>query len=130
MIILNRFKASGALGKSWTLAALIAAGSFATAVWTALVTAAKHRLKRRWGRWDELQRLKAFSLTKTLPSSSSRPSICFQESGCVILYHVGVGTYLKDTFDLSDVTFCGASGGSIVAALLATGSDMEYIHQA
>ena len=55
----------------------------------------------------------------------TRPSISFQGSGCVIVYHIGVARYLQENFDLSNVTFLAASGGSIVAAMLALGLEME-----
>lgn len=54
-----------------------------------------------------------------------RPSICFQGSGCVIVYHIGVARYLQDHFDLSNARFLAASGGSIVAAMLALDLDMD-----
>ncbi len=55
----------------------------------------------------------------------NRPSVCFQGSGCVIVYHIGCAQYLQEHFDLKNVTFLAASGGSIVAAMLALGLDME-----
>ena len=56
---------------------------------------------------------------------STKPSVCFQGSGCVIVYHIGVGRYIQEQFNLENVTFLAASGGSIVAAMLALGLDME-----
>ena len=56
---------------------------------------------------------------------STKPSVCFQGSGCVIIYHIGVGRYIQEHFNLDNVTFLAASGGSIVAAMLALGLDME-----
>jgi len=51
--------------------------------------------------------------------------VCFQGSGCVIVYHIGVARYLQEHFELDDVTFLAASGGSIVAAMLALGLSMD-----
>jgi len=58
-------------------------------------------------------------------SAPPRPSVCFQGSGCVIVYHIGVARYLQEHFDLSDACFLGASGGSIVAAMLGLGFSMD-----
>ena len=62
-------------------------------------------------------------------ASAQRPSVCFQGSGCVIVYHIGVAQYLQEHFDLRDATFCAASGGSIVAAMLALDMPMELAYR-
>jgi len=56
---------------------------------------------------------------------ATKPSVCFQGSGCVIVYHIGVGRYIQQHFNLDNVSFLAASGGSIVAAMLALGLDMR-----
>jgi hypothetical protein len=55
-----------------------------------------------------------------------RPSICFQGSGCVLVYHIGVARYVEDHFDCSDVCFLGASGGAIIAAMMALDLGMDF----
>jgi len=47
-------------------------------------------------------------------------NICFTGSGHHYPWQIGVALYLQQTYDLTDCSFTGASGGTFVAFLLAT----------
>jgi predicted acylesterase/phospholipase RssA len=58
------------------------------------------------------------------PAAPTRPSICFQGAGCMVIYHVGVARYVEQHFELANARIYGASAGAIVAASLAVGLDL------
>jgi hypothetical protein len=73
------------------------------------------------------------SIDSTSSSSSGthptfRPSISFQGSGCVLVYHIGAARYVEDHFDTSNVTYLGASGGAIIAAMMAMDLGMDFAY--
>ena len=85
-------------------------------------TASAQRMSNMMRRQNEsLENLAALGKVAPRP----RPSVCFQGSGCVIVYHIGVARYMQEHFDLSNTIFLAASGGSIVAAMLALGISMD-----
>jgi hypothetical protein len=66
-------------------------------------------------------------LQAIVSNDAPRLSICFQGAGAVLVYHMGVAAYFQQHFDLSQVAFLGASGGSLPATCLCTELDMDYV---
>lgn len=56
--------------------------------------------------------------------SSQYKEISFSGAGSFTVFHAGVGAYLQDHKLASSYTYIGASGGAIIAALLAMNYDM------
>lgn len=50
----------------------------------------------------------------------------FSVSGGAYCYQMGIAKHIQTHFDLSDVLFSGASGGTWPALLLAAGVDIQY----
>lgn len=56
-------------------------------------------------------------------------ALCFDSSGWLYLYHFGVAKYLQQHCDLSspDIKYFGSSAGSLVAAVLLLGIDIDEV---
>jgi hypothetical protein len=53
-------------------------------------------------------------------------SVCFQGSGCALVYQLGVARYLAAHFELGNARIIGVSGGALVAACLAARIDLGF----
>jgi len=60
------------------------------------------------------------------PVALSPRHITFSVSAGSFPYQMGVAKYLQENFNLDDIHFSGASGGSWAALLLAAGIDISY----
>ena len=60
------------------------------------------------------------------PATLSPRHITFSVSAGSFPYQMGVAKYLQENFNLENIHFSGASGGSWAALLLAAGIDMSY----
>ena len=54
-------------------------------------------------------------------------SVCFQGSGCMLMYQVGAARYIAATFKLERARIIGVSGGATVAACLAARLDLAFV---
>ncbi len=49
-----------------------------------------------------------------------KKGIVFHGSGGLLYYYMGIAEYIQNNYDLTDIEFCGVSGGSIPAFILST----------
>ena len=56
-----------------------------------------------------------------------KKGIVFHGSGGLLYYYMGIAEYIQNNYDLTNVEFCGVSGGSIPAFILSTGLEVKRI---
>eukprot|EP00522_Entomoneis_paludosa_P018784 CAMPEP_0172440134 /NCGR_PEP_ID=MMETSP1065-20121228/880_1 /TAXON_ID=265537 /ORGANISM="Amphiprora paludosa, Strain CCMP125" /LENGTH=603 /DNA_ID=CAMNT_0013188917 /DNA_START=161 /DNA_END=1972 /DNA_ORIENTATION=- len=66
----------------------------------------------------------------SLPTHQNRPHLIFPGGGIYFYWQAGVVTYLRESgYDLGQVTLAGASAGSLIATMTATGVDFNEATQ-
>lgn len=75
---------------------------------------------------------------RVAPGETRRVTFSFDSSGWLMVYHFGVGTFLREALklpgpgsdaDLPNVGFSGSSGGSLVATVLGAGMEVSAVFE-